>query len=442
MLGMNRSFSASPAAAVTESVMFCRQCEQTKDNYACTSLGVCGKTPETAMIQDALIQVVKAVSIWAVAARKAGVEVPPAVNEWTIKAAFSTMTNVNFSEDRIADYIHEGMALKDQLSQLVPIHPSGPVADLILAPELTADDLEEFGQSVSVPSRQQQMGDDDCFSLNEIGTYGLKGLCAYASHVWQIYGTVGEDIMAGIHEIWAKLASSEADMDGLLANAIRVGEVNAAVLALLDAAHADTYGKPEPTEVRMSAVKGKAILVSGHDMADLKALLEQTEGTGINVYTHGEMLPAHGYPELKKYAHLVGNYGTAWQNQKIEFATFPGPIIVTTNCIIEPRRVYKDRVYTMNEVGFDGVQHIGEDRDFSVVIGQAHKGKGFARTIEPARFHTLGFNHRVVLPLADQIISAAKSGSLSRIFLIGGCDGTVSSRETLENTSFLFSWSY
>lgn len=233
-----------------------------------------------------------------------------------------------------------------------------------------------------------------------------------------------EEVMKSIHEIFAKLASNEADMEGLLANVMKAGETSAKVLGMLDTAHADELGAPEITQVCTTAVEGKAILVSGHDMVDLKALLEQTEGTGVNVYTHGEMLPAHSYPELKKYKHLVGNYGTAWQNQKFEFAAFPGPIVITTNCIIEPRRVYKNRVYTMNEVGYDGVQHIGPGRDFSAVIEQAKTFKGFPKTIEPAQYMTIGFNHRVVVPLAGKVIEAAQSGDLSRIFLIGGCDGS------------------
>jgi hydroxylamine reductase len=233
-----------------------------------------------------------------------------------------------------------------------------------------------------------------------------------------------EEVMASIHQVLSKLSSDEPDMDGLLANVLKVGEISTKVLAMLDGAHASTFGDPEVTQVCTTAVKGKAILVSGHDMKDLHTLLEQTEGTGINVFTHGEMMPAHSYPELKKFKHLAGNYGTAWQNQKFEFAAFPGPIVMTTNCIIEPRRVYKDRIYSMNEVGFDGVKHIGHDRDFSVVIEQAKKAKGFSRTIEPAQYMTIGFNHRVVVPLADKVIEAAKSGDLSRIFLIGGCDGS------------------
>jgi hydroxylamine reductase len=234
---------------------------------------------------------------------------------------------------------------------------------------------------------------------------------------------MNEEVMAGLHEVFAKLASNEADMNGLLANVLRVGELNGKVLAMLDEAHASTFGVPEPTQVKVTATEGKAILVSGHDLKDLEELLKQTEGTGINVYTHGEMLPAHGYPGLKKYAHLVGNYGTAWQAQKFEFSTFPGPVIVTTNCILEPRRMYKDRIYSMNEVGVSGVKHL-ESRDFSEVIAKAKECKGFLKTITPPQYHTVGFNHRHVLPLAGDVIEGVKKGDISRIFLIGGCDGS------------------
>jgi hydroxylamine reductase len=314
--------------------------------------------------------------------------------------------------------------VKKGLEDLVPSSsaPKGPVAELDLT-GMSLEELEAFGHSVMLPIRQAAMGDDDCFSLNEIGTYGLKGACAYASHCHQL-GRMDESVMADVHAILSKLASDEPDLEGLLANALKVGEVNGRVLAMLDDAHATTFGVPEPTPVRMTAAEGKGILVSGHDLKDLEALLVQTEGTGVNVYTHGEMLPAHGYPGLKKYEHLAGNYGTAWQNQKFEFSMFPGPIVVTTNCVLEPRRAYRDRLYTMNEVGVDGVGHIGEDRDFSAVIEQAKSMKGFPKTVEPATYHTVGFNHRAVLPLAEQVIEATKSGDLSRIVLIGGCDGS------------------
>lgn len=236
-------------------------------------------------------------------------------------------------------------------------------------------------------------------------------------------GVLDHDICNNIQKIWKKLDSSEPDVDGLLATALKVGETNASVLAALDQAHCDNFGTPVPTQARTTAVEGKCILVSGHDMMDLYELLKQTEGTGIQVYTHGEMLPAHGYPKLKAFDHLAGNYGTAWQNQKFEFAAFPGPVVVTTNCVLEPRKMYRDRLYTMNEVGVDGVKHV-KDRDFSAVIAQAQACKGFPKTFEPGQFVTVGFNHRAVLPLAGQVLDAAKSGALSRIFLIGGCDGS------------------
>jgi hydroxylamine reductase len=411
----NNAFS-TVSSTVSNPDMFCRQCEQTTEHYACTTVGVCGKTPETAAVQDVLMDVVKAVSVVCKEARAAGKTVPREANVWTLQATFSTLTNVNFSEDRIVSYIQEGMAL---LKELGASEGSTPKID----PSATLEDLEEFGRSVSVPKRQEAMNQDDCFSLNEIGTYGIKGACAYAAHCYQL-GLLDEDVMAEIHQVFAKLASNEADMEGLLANALKVGEINAKIMGMLDQGHADAYGNPEPTEVRTTAVKGKCILVSGHDFVDLEALLKQTEGTGINVFTHGEMLPAHAHPKLKQYPHLAGNYGTAWQNQKFEFAMFPGPIIVTTNCISEPRRSYRKRLFTTNEVGVDGVQHIGGDRDFSKVIAAANKEKGFPRTVEKAEYHTVGFNHRVVLPMAGQVIEAVQSGALSRIVLIGGCDGS------------------
>jgi len=390
-------------------------------------VGVCGKSSETAAIQDTLMSLVRNMGQWAVAADKAGVDAADpamkAAHLWTLQATFSTLTNVNFSDERIGEYIQQGIALIKELES-----KAGSAADAqALHKELDGlsdADLENVGiEKFSIPVRQAAMGNDDAFCLNELATYALKGVCAYAAHCYQM-GYIKDDIMMDIHKVHAKLASNEPDVDGLLAAVLKVGEINTSVLAMLDDAHATKYGVPEPTQVCTTAVEGKCILISGHDMVDLKALLEQTEGTGVNVYTHGEMLPAHSYPELKKHKHLVGNYGTAWQNQKFEFAGFPGPIIVTTNCILEPRKMYKKRVYTMNEVGVDGVQHIGADRDFSAVIDQAKSLKGFPRTIEPAKYHTVGFNHRVVLPLAGQVLEAAKSGALSRIFLIGGCDGS------------------
>ncbi|KAL3827314.1 hypothetical protein ACHAXA_005060 [Cyclostephanos tholiformis] len=424
---MFRLFSMASSQAISNPEMMCRQCEQTKDHYACTTVGVCGKTAETSAMQDTLSHVVKSVSLWANSARETGAteEQLHAANIWTLRAVFSTLTNVNFSEERIAAYIQEGLVIKKDLEKLAvssTIRPVGPVAETALLGK-SLQDFEEFGHTVSIPKRMAAMGDEDCFSLSEIATYGARGACAYAAHCYQM-GKMDPDIMKDIHQVFSKLASDEPDMEGLLANVLKVGDINGRVLAMLDDAHATTFGIPEPTSVKMTATEGKAILVSGHDLVDLEALLQQTEGKGVNVYTHGEMLPAHSYPGLKKYKHLVGNYGTAWQNQKFEFALFPGPIIVTTNCVQAPRSAYRSRLYTMNEVGVDGVAHIGEDRDFSKVIDQAQSMKGFKATIEPPVYHTVGFNHRAVLPLAKQVIDAVQSGALSRIVLIGGCDGS------------------
>lgn len=369
---------------------------------------------------------VRNVSEWVLAAKKAGAteaDLKPA-HLWTMQATFSTLTNVNFSEERIADYIREGVEIAKDLESKVGGKDEPASALHKQLDGMSTMEMEDLGiQAFRIPTRQELMGNDDAFALNELATYGLKGVCAYAAHCYQL-GFLDENIMMDIHSVNAKLASNEPDTDGLLQACLKVGEINARVLAMLDEAHASNVGTPEISQVCTSAVEGKCILISGHDMMDLKHLLEQTEGTGVNVYTHGEMLPAHSYPELKKYKHLVGNYGTAWQNQRFEFAGFPGPIIVTTNCILEPRKMYKDRLYTMNEVGVDGVEHIGANRDFSKVIEQAQSLKGFPRTIDPPKYHTIGFNHRAVLPLAEQILEAAQGGELSRIFLIGGCDGS------------------
>jgi len=415
-----KAFSAQP---LMQESMFCRQCEQTADHYACTNLGICGKTPETAACQDALIQVVKNVAEVCKQARAEGIseDVLHDANVWTLASIFSTLTNVNFSDERIAEYIKEGENIRKSLMSKLKSAP----APLVGQPDLSGmsvEALEEYGHSVGVRKRAEKMNHEDAFSLNELATYGLKGVCAYHMHCHQL-GVMDPSVVLAIHEILVKLNDDTPDMNGLLETVMRVGQVNAQVLGILDGAHAQSFGSPEPSQVRTTPVEGKCILISGHDMADLYELLKQTEGTGINVYTHGEMQPAHGYPKLKAFKHLAGNFGTAWQNQKLEFAAFPGPVVVTTNCIMPPRKVYKNRLYSMNEVGVDGVQHL-PNRDFSTVIEQAKSLKGFPRTVEPASFVMTGFNHRAVLPLAGKVIEAAQSGALSRIFLIGGCDGS------------------
>jgi hydroxylamine reductase len=253
-------------------------------------------------------------------------------------------------------------------------------------------------------------------------------LAAYAEHAAQL-GHEDAATFAFVHETLAKLRDAETNvlpLEELLGMALKVGEMNAGVMAMLDKAHKETFGVPSPSPVNRAAKAGKALLVSGHDMADLKAILEMTEGTGVNVYTHGEMMPAHGYGELKKYPHLVGNYGGAWQHQNLDFTLFPGPIIVTTNCLVEPRKSYADRIYTTNAVGFDGVKHI-KNRDFAPVIEQAKQLEGFAAD-EPEKLTTIGFGHDAIIGLADTIVQLVKAGKISRFFFIGGCDGTEGER--------------
>lgn len=414
-------------AKLMKETMFCRQCEQTAEHYACTSLGVCGKTSETAAGQDALLQVVKNVSEACVQARKEGIgeDVLHEANVWTLAAMFSTLTNVNFSEERIAEYTREGEALRKNLTAKLKTVP----ATLQNQPDVSAlslEELEEYGKSVGVLARAAKMGNEDAYSLNELAMYGLKGVCAYHMHCHQL-GAMKPELVAAIQEILVKLNDNTPDVPGLLATVMRVGQVNQDVLCVLDGAHATSFGDPEPTQVRITPVQGKCILVSGHDLKDLYHLLQQTEGTGVNVYTHGEMLPAHAHPKLKAFAHLAGNYGTAWQNQMLEFAAFPGPVLVTTNCIMPPRKAYMNRLYTINEVGVDGVRHV-MNRDYKALIEQAQTLKGFPKTTEPGSFVTVGFNHRVVMSVADKVIEAAQKGALSRIFLIGGCDGSQKER--------------
>lgn len=424
-----RSYTSLKLAETADFDMFCRQCEQAKNGVGCTSVGVCGKSSESTAVQDTLMQLVKCVSTHCTAGRQVGASVEDLeeANLWTLEATFSTLTNVNFSEQDIVDLVKEGIVLKAKMKSLINDKGGTTPADSCasLDVSMSLDEFEDFGRIIAgVLPREVRMGDENSFSLNEIATAGAKGASAYAAHSAAL-GFMDEDnIMKPLHEIWSTLESDKADVDGLLQTVLEVGKINTLVLAKLDEAHATTFGVPEPTKVRSTAIKGKAVLVSGHDIKDLYLLLKQTKGTGINVYTHGEMLPGHMYPSLNAFTHLAGNYGTAWQKQKTEFSSFPGPILVTSNCILHPRRIYKERIYTTNEVGVDGVQHIGKDKDFSKLIKDAMAMKGFESTVEPTRFKTVGFNHRYLLPMVKDIVNSIQSGDLSHIFVIGGCDGS------------------
>jgi len=410
--------------------MYCYQCEQTAKGVACTAGGVCGKNPETAALQDLLIHTAKAVSMYAHRARALGA-IDHEADVFVIEALFTTVTNVNFDPERLAGLIRKGVEARDRVRGLYEnaVRKDGGTPDelpdtMTFQPEGNLDALITQGEGVSIERRQAELG-TDIAGLQELMLYGLKGAAAYVDHAI-VLGIEDEELYASFHEGMDYLTREDASAEELLAWCLRTGEINMRAMEVLDSANTGTYGHPEPTRVRVTPIKGKAILISGHDLKDLKALLEQTEGKGINVYTHGEMLPAHGYPELKKYAHLAGNYGGAWQDQAKEFAQFPGSILMTTNCIQRPRDTYKERIFTGGLVAWPGVTHIA-DRDFTALIEAALAAPGFEAD-EPEKTITVGFGHNAVLGVADAVIDAVKDGKIRHFFLVGGCDGAKSGR--------------
>ena len=405
--------------------MFCYQCEQTAKGTGCTSRGVCGKDATTAALQDLLVHATKGLSMYAHRARALGV-VDKRIDVFVTEALFTTITNVNFDPERLRDLIVKAAGLRDRAKAMyeeacakkgqTPETLGGPAAR---APAGDLDGLLEQARAVSIDDRKERLG-DDAAGLQELILYGLKGMAAYADHA-QILGHEDDRVYAFFHEALDFLAGEPTDIDALLGMALKCGEVNLKVMELLDAANTGTYGHPEPTTVRVTPLAGTAILVSGHDLKDLEELLVQTEGKGINVYTHGEMLPTLAYPGLKKYAHLAGNYGGAWQDQRKEFAEFPGAILMTTNCIQKPKESYQGRIFTCGLVAWPGVTHIS-DRDFTPVIEAALAAEGFAAD-GPDQTITIGFGHEAVLSVAGQVVEAVKAGQIRHFFLIGGCDG-------------------
>ena len=406
--------------------MFCYQCEQTAKGSGCTVNGVCGKGEDVAALQDLLVFQMKGISRYANEARKAGLETKEA-DKFIIEGLFTTVTNVDFDPSRIVQHIQEGAEVKARLKAAYLAQGGAEIQDPAAKwePSGDVDALTAMGEKLGVESQPFGPEDEDIQSLKQLITYGLKGMAAYADHA-RILGFEDDEIYAFTHEALAAL-TKEQNVNDLVALTLKVGEVNLKTMGLLDQANNETFGSPEPSPVFLGVKQGPAILISGHDLLDLKLLLEQTEGKGINIYTHSEMLPAHGYPELKKYEHLVGNYGTAWQNQNKEFSEFPGAILMTTNCIQKPRDNYKDNIFTTGLVAWPGVKHIGEDKDFSPVIEKALKLSGFGGDIDGKTILT-GFGHKAVLGVADQVIKAVKDGDLRHFFLIGGCDGVKSER--------------
>ena len=400
--------------------MFCFQCEQTAKGQGCTNVGVCGKQPDTAALQDLLIYTLKGLSLVALKGHSLGVR-DTDLDHFTCEAVFSTLTNVNFDSERFVVLIQETVTRRDALKKRIDAVESGVQFPEGPATFYPASDLEKLvaqGELVGVKSNPDV--DPDILSLRELLVYGLKGLAAYADHA-RILGQHDDMVYDFIYQALAATLDDELGLDALVGLALKCGEVNLRAMELLDAANTGTYGHPVPTSVPLGAKKGKAILVSGHDLKDLYELLKQTEGKGIQIYTHGEMLPCHGYPELKKYEHFYGHYGTAWQNQKKEFAEFPGAILMTTNCIQKPKDTYQENIFTTGLVGWPGVKHIA-DKDFTAVIEKALELPGFPEDTK-GKSVMVGFARNAVLSVADKIVEAVKSKAIRHFFLVAGCDG-------------------
>ncbi len=406
--------------------MFCFQCEQTSKGEGCTKVGVCGKQPDVAVLQDLLIYAVKGLSQIAVEGRKKGVN-DGRINRLVCEAIFSTLTNVDFDADRFIELINETVRLRDELKGKVKA--AGGNIDFSqgatgFVPESTKEAMVRQGEEVGVKSDPDI--DPDILSLRELLVYGIKGTAAYADHA-AILGQEDDAVYSFIQEAMAATLDKTLSVDDYIGLVMKCGEINLRAMELLDAANTGTYGHPVPTQVPLGAKAGKAILVSGHDLKDLETILKQTEGKGINVYTHGEMLPCHGYPELKKYSHFYGHYGTAWQNQAREFDAFPGAIVMTTNCIQKPRDTYKDRIFTTGLVGWPGVTHIA-DKDFTPAIEKALSLPGFSEDQDGKKV-MVGFGHNAVMGVAGKVIEAVKSKAIRHFFLVGGCDGAKPGRD-------------
>jgi hydroxylamine reductase len=405
--------------------MFCYQCEQTAKGEGCTKQGVCGKEPEVSSLQDLLTFAIKGLAEVAHAARAQGVS-DAEVDRFICAAMFSTLTNVNFDPGDFVPMINEAVRLREGLKGRLSSASFNSAASTY-APASDTQGLVAQGAGHALKPG------DDATSLQHIIIFGLRGVCAYADHA-AILGQTDDGLYAGIQEALATYDSPGQDAGSLTALALKVGELNLKAMELLDAGNTGAYGHPEPTEVPLGHKAGKAILVSGHDLKDLAMLLEQSEGKGINVYSHGEMLPTHAYPELKKFSHYYGHYGTAWQNQYKEFPAFPGAILMTTNCIQKPKGDAGGKMFTTGLVGWPGLPHIGGDghKDFSPVIEKALALPGFDSDSEEGSV-MVGFGRNTVMSVADKVIEAVKGGAIKHFFLVGGCDGAKPGRSYYED---------
>ena len=401
-----------------EPKMFCFQCQETADNKGCMFGGVCGKKPETANLQDLLIYVTKGLSEITTRLRSEGKEIPAAIDRLITTNLFMTITNANFDDDRFIDRINETLSSRDELFE--QLHDDTGLSDAASWQYRTAEERTLTADKVGV----LDTGNEDLRSLRELTLYGLKGMAAYNKHA-NVLGYADTAIDAFLQKALAKTLDDSLSTDDLTSLVLETGSFGVKVMALLDTANTSTYGNPEITKVELGVRNNPAILISGHDLRDLEMLLEQTANTGVDVYTHSEMLPAHYYPAFKKYPHFAGNYGNAWWKQKEEFEAFNGPILLTTNCLVPPKESYKDRIYTTGSVGFSGCKHIdgeiGETKDFSAII--AHAKKCPPPTQLESGELVGGFAHHQVLALADKVVDAVKSGAIKKFVVMAGCDG-------------------
>ncbi|MBU3128115.1 hydroxylamine reductase [Clostridium tagluense] len=408
--------------------MFCYQCQEASKGTGCTSRGVCGKTDDLANMQDLLIYVLKGISIYATRARKLGVE-NQEVNKFVANGLFMTITNANFDKTRFIETITKALELREVIKSEL-LNAGGVIEGNLPECATWTGSTSEF-ESKSMNVGVLKTENEDVRSLRELVIYGIKGIAAYTEHGYNL-GYENNDIYAYMQKGLAQTTNDSLSVDELVALVLECGKYGVDAMALLDEANTTTYGNPEISKVNIGVRNNPAILISGHDLKDMEELLKQTEGSGVDVYTHSEMLPANYYPAFKKYSNLVGNYGNAWWKQDSEFESFNGPILMTTNCITPPKNSYKDRVYTTGAAGFDGMKHIpdrkdGNAKDFSAIIAHAKK---CSAPIEIERGEIVGgFAHNQVLALADKVVDAVKTGAIKRFFVMAGCDGRMKGRE-------------
>ncbi len=402
--------------------MFCYQCEQTANGKGCTKLGVCGKTPEIAALQDLLIFQIKGISFYGKPLIEQGAHMDKSVVSFIENVLFTTLTNVNFDAAAHVELLKRSQQIKDELRGMAGDLPDVPAHAAYHLPETKSEMLHDAPLAGIMYDKSL---DPDVRSLRQTILYGLKGISAYGHQAREL-GYYSDEVDDFYILALEALTDDKLTAEELIRMMMRTGEMAIEVMKKLDEANTTIYQNPAPHNVNVHIKKGPFIIVSGHDLKDLEMLLEQTEGTGINIYTHGEMLPCHGYPGLKKYPHLVGNFGGAWQDQQKQFDNLPGCILMTTNCLMRPRDSYKDRIYSTNVVGWDGVKHIGKkengEKDFSPIIKHALELGGFPED-EEAHDILVGFGHHAALSYAEQIVTAVKNKQLRHFFLIGGCDG-------------------